>query len=315
MAALSSGLWRRLVCHGACWAVALAALAAGARAEDASSVERRLADTARYLASDELEGRGIGTKGLDRAADHIADEFRKAGLETELYDGTPFQKFKMTVGAKLASPNVLTFVGPAADGGQPRRIELKVGESFNPLSLGGSGKFDLPLVFAGYGISGKDEMYDDYAGIDVKDKAVLILRHEPQQNNPHSAFAGTRPSRHSFFSRKVSNAYEHGAAAVIFVNDDFDMQKKLGDLRNNWQAAVERIVDENSTFKKIENPSADDRKAHEVLIGKLADDVKRLGDELTKADDPLLPLNGAGNDDGQGATFRFCSAAARRSSR
>ncbi len=170
-------------------------------------------------------------------------------------------------------------------------------------------------MFVGYGITGKEEVYDDYADVDVKDKAVLILRHQPQQNNPHSAFGGERPSRHAAFRRKVSNAYEHGAAAVLFVNDDFDLQKKLGDLRNAWQAAVDRIVDENATFKKVENPTADDRMAHEVLVGKLADDVKRLGAELTEADDPLLKFTGAGDDDGEGRTFRSCSASARRSSR
>ncbi len=99
--------------------VAVAALTTAVRGEDASSVERRLSDTARYLASDELEGRGVGTKGLDRAAEHIAGQFRQIGLDTNLYDGAPFQKFKMTIGAKLTAPNALTFVGPAADGGSP----------------------------------------------------------------------------------------------------------------------------------------------------------------------------------------------------
>ena len=75
-------------------------------------------------------------------------------------------------------------------------IELKLGEHFNPLAIGGSGKFDLPLVFVGYGITGKDENYDDYAGIDVKDKAVVILRHEPQQSNPHSV--STAPSTRDY---------------------------------------------------------------------------------------------------------------------
>jgi hypothetical protein len=96
----------------------------------------------------------------------------------------------------------------------PRRVELKLGEDYTPLAIGGSGKFNLPLVFVGYGITAKDADYDDYANVDVKDKAVVILRHEPQQANPHSVFEGTRNSQYAPFRRKVSNAYEHGAAIL-----------------------------------------------------------------------------------------------------
>lgn len=79
----------------------LAALAAGdaVRGEDASAVEGRLSAAAKYLASDELEGRGVGTQGLNLAADYIAQQFREIGLKTELFDGQPFQKFKMVTGA------------------------------------------------------------------------------------------------------------------------------------------------------------------------------------------------------------------------
>ena len=53
-------------------------------AEDAGTVEGRLSEAAKYLSSDELEGRGVGTKGLDLAADFIAQKFREIGLKTDL---------------------------------------------------------------------------------------------------------------------------------------------------------------------------------------------------------------------------------------
>src|SRR5262245_61620281 len=93
-------------------------------AEDASLVENRLSQSAQHLSSDELEGRGVGTRGLDLAADYIAAQFREIGLTTELYGGTPFQKFKMTVGASLGPHNALTLVGPSEKPGQePRQVE------------------------------------------------------------------------------------------------------------------------------------------------------------------------------------------------
>ncbi len=278
-------------------------------AEDASAVEARLSRSAQYLASDALEGRGVGTKGLDLAAAYIAQQFRQIGLKTELYDGAPFQKFSMTTGATLGTRNELVFVGPAAPGStEPRRIALKVGEQFNPLAIGGSGKFELPLVFVGYGITGTDEKYDDYANVDVKDKAVIILRHEPQQANPHSVFEGTGTSRHAPFNRKVSNAYEHGAAAVIFCTDAFDLDKSIANARKRWQVAVDQIAAENTRFKVLEKPGDEDWKKHQSEIGKLAEDLTKSAEHLDASLDPLLPFDGAGPDTVEGRNFpvMFC---------
>ncbi len=285
------------------WILVVAAIAPLARAEDASTVESRLADTAKFLASDELEGRGIGTKGLDVAADYIAKEFAAIGLKTDLFDGGPFQKFKMTTGSNLGEPNSLAFIGPASADGTSQPIELKLGEGFNPLAIGGSGKFDLPLVFVGYGITAKKEGYDDYEGVDVKDKAVVILRHEPQQNNPHSVFNGTDHSQYAPFRRKVSNAYEHGAAAVIFMTDDFDLKKNLASKRDRWQVAVDEITKANADFKEIKQPSADEWQKHVTKLKNLADDVKRYAEEIDAAVDPLLPFEGAGPEGSEGRQF------------
>ena len=67
-------------------------------------------------------------------------------------------------------------------------IPLELGRDYTPLAAGGSGEFDLPLAFLGYGITAPQEDYDDYAGLDIKGNAVLLMRHEPQQDNPHSVF-------------------------------------------------------------------------------------------------------------------------------
>ena len=80
-----------------------------------------------------------------------------------------------------------------------------------------------PSYFAGYGISANDRNlglnYDDYDGIDVQGKAVLIIRREPQQDNPDSPFAGKKLTEYATFRHKATNAFQHGAAAVLMVND------------------------------------------------------------------------------------------------
>ena len=75
------------------------------------------------------------------------------------------------------------------------------------------------VVFAGYGITAPEYSYDDYAGLDVKGKVVLVLRHEPQESDPKSVFEGKTLTQHAQFAAKATNAKLHGAAGVILVTD------------------------------------------------------------------------------------------------
>jgi hypothetical protein len=213
-------------------------------ADEATESEQRLARFTQLLSTDEMQGRGVGTLGLDVAADYIAEEFRRIGLKTDAVDGGAFQKFTITTSSKLSEHNSLAWTGPPAEeGGEPTRIELELGDDFTPLAIGGSSEFDLPLVFVGYGITGEEENYDDYAEVDVKGKAVIVLRHEPQQDNPHSAFAGTENSRHAPFREKVSNAFQHGAAAIIFCTDQVEIERRVAQTRRRWQAAIDSLME------------------------------------------------------------------------
>ena len=182
-----------------------------------TEAEARIYKDISYLASDELKGRAAETTGLKLAADYIATRYNELGLQTDLFDGKPFQEFQLNgnPGAS-AETNQLTITKP--DG---TAVELSLGDQFQPLSLGTNGNFNAPLVFAGYGITANDDSikYDDYAGIDVQGKVVLVLRKEPQSNDPNSVFAGTEPSNYAFFTSKEMNAAKHGAAAIVLIND------------------------------------------------------------------------------------------------
>lgn len=284
--------WLSLAVVSAGWA------RAAENAAEVKAAEERLYEAVKLLSSDALEGRGVGTKGIDEAASFIAEQFTSLGLTTSLFEGGPFQKFKMVVASELGSPNHLELLAPAS-ANQPSGAEreLKLGEDFNPLAIGGSGKLDLPLVFVGYGITAKDEKYDDYAGVNVEGKAVLMLRHEPQQDNPHSVFNGTDHSMHALFTRKVSNAYQHGAAAVVFCNDAFDLQKNIGRRAKRWQAAIEELAGSQAKFKEIENPTREQIEAQRQAVDKLSKEIASQSDLLKAAYDPLLPFQGAGTGD------------------
>lgn len=167
----------------------------------------------KFLASDALKGRGNGSPELDKAADYVADRFRAFGLKPAGDSGTYLQHFQVTVGAKLGPGNLLT-----AEGADPGRA-LAVSRDYIPLSFSEDGRFEDSMAFAGYGITAPEYHYDDYQGLDVKGKFVVVLRHEPQENDPHSVFAGKQLTTHAEIVNKAINARNHGAVGMILVND------------------------------------------------------------------------------------------------
>ncbi|MFM8263210.1 MAG: M28 family peptidase [Pirellula sp.] len=189
--------------------------------------ERIYADIS-YLASDDLKGRAAETPGLKLAADFIAKRFGQLGLQTDLFDGQPFQYFEIT-GNPGASPETNKLELTKPDG---TKVQLALADEFQPQAIGSNGQFSAPLVFAGYGITAKEEdfKYDDYEGLDVKGKAVLVIRKQPKPAQATGPFAGTQPSQYAFFTSKESNAASHGAAALILINDAASEKESPGTL-------------------------------------------------------------------------------------
>ncbi|HUP41063.1 MAG TPA: M28 family peptidase [Vicinamibacterales bacterium] len=170
----------------------------------------------KFLASEDLEGRGNGSRGLETAADYIAAKFREAGLEPAGDGGTFFQRFEMTTGMSVDPGNSVTLQSGRSS------VKFDVGRDYEIVSTSGNPSASpktLPVVFAGYGISAPAQRYDDYAGIDARDKAVLIFTHEPQEHDPRSAFEGQTNTAHSTMMRKVEVARQNGARAILIVDD------------------------------------------------------------------------------------------------
>jgi Zn-dependent M28 family amino/carboxypeptidase len=178
------------------------------------------ADPARYLndiktlAAPEMEGRGAGTKGLTRAQHLIEKRYKELGLPPAGVNGYA-QPFTVVTGARLKSDNHFEVQA----GGL--RNDLKIDQDFVPFSFSASGQVAAPLVFAGYGATADEFHYDDYAGLDVKDKIVIVLRYEPSGFAEKSGNHGL--TQHSQLITKAINARNHGAKAVVVING------KLGD--------------------------------------------------------------------------------------
>ncbi len=194
--------------------IAFLILSAALAANAAEIKPESYLNNVKYLASDALKGRATGTPELEKAAKYIAGEFRKAGLKPAGAGGAWLQAFPVTVSARLGKGNLLEVTGSNG-----KRTQLKTAADFLPYGFSEAGKASGQVVFVGYGITAPELGYDDYAGIDTKDKIVLVLRHEPQEFDEKSKFDGKTLTLHSQFISKATNARIHGARAIILVND------------------------------------------------------------------------------------------------
>ena len=194
----------------------------------------------KFLASENMKGRATGSPELEKAAEFIAGRFRAFGLKPVEGDSY-FQNFEVTTSARLGGKNTLASV---TDG---RRRNLKFQRDFVPLNLSSKGKVAGGAVFAGYGITAPEYNYDDYAGLDVKDKIVLILRHEPQEFDEKSVFDGKLYTAHAQIFAKAANAKMHGARAILLVNDvaahpgDPDQLEKFGVTAGPGNAGIDFV--------------------------------------------------------------------------
>lgn len=158
-----------------------------------------------YLASDELAGRGSGTSGNNLAGDYLAARFAVIGLQPAGEFGSYFQKFPVFTGVKLGARNELTF----QQQGKPTKLRVK--EEFMPLSFTKNGSVTAPLVFAGYGISQPKLGYDDYKGLDVRGKIVVVLRYTPDGDDQGKF------GPYAQLTYKTMTARDKGAAGILLV--------------------------------------------------------------------------------------------------
>lgn len=161
-----------------------------------------------YLASDELEGRGMGTQGLETAAQYIGGYFSGLGLKPPPGQNDYFQEFTYTAITGIAPQTRLAINQlPAGGPNGPQAAP-----DFVPLTISAEGEFQGPVAFVGYGIRTKD--YDDYAGVDLRGKVALALMHQP-----HDAEGRSRLGRDRWSDmRKARLAAERGAAALLLVH-------------------------------------------------------------------------------------------------
>ncbi len=196
---------------------ALALACAVARSAHPGGSEARIlgADVARdvtWLADPARTGRGVGTPGNAAAGAFIAARMKEIGLQPGGVGGTFLAFFDAPVAAKLEGENALEIDG--------RKVALAT--AWQPFTFSDNGQVKGELVWAGYGITAPALGHDDYAGLDVKGKVVLVAAHFPRESDPGSQFRDPRSFQFGEWRYKAMNARDHGAAGMLAVRDDWN---------------------------------------------------------------------------------------------
>jgi Zn-dependent M28 family amino/carboxypeptidase len=196
--------------------------------------------TVKYLSDDKLQGRGTGQKGGDMAADWIAAQFKIYGLAPAGDQGTYFQQvnfFGVTTDPKQTRFSFVPRTGP--------EMALKFADDYvaNDQTHAQKSEIDAPIVFVGYGISAPEYNWDDYKGLDVKGKVLLMLVNEPPSDDPNF-FKGRALTYYGRWTYKYEEAARRGAVGVVLIHKTEMASYGWEVVRNSWGGETSLLKDD-----------------------------------------------------------------------
>ena len=196
--------------------------------------------TVKYLSDDSLQGRGTGQKGGDMAAGWIAEQFKSYGLAPAGDAGTYFQDVRFYGVTTDLKQTQFAFVPKSG-----AAITLKFADDFvaTDYTHASKSEIDAPLVWVGYGIQAPEYNWDDYKGVDVKGKVLLMLVNEPSSNDPNF-FKGRALTYYGRWTYKYEQAARLGAAGVVLVHKTEMASYGWDVVRNSWGGETSILADD-----------------------------------------------------------------------
>ena len=254
----------------------IAALPPAAEQAMASIDPEKIRAHVKFLAHDLLEGRGTGQRGGDVAAQYIATQFELYHLKPAGNNGTYLQKVPM-VGVTTEPSSTYSLL-PAK--GEPIVLRGKddivaMDETSQP-----STEIDAPIIWMGYGIDAPEFNWNDYKGVDVKGKVLLMLVNEPPSNDP-KFFGGPALTYYGRWTYKFEQAARMGAVGVLLIHKTEMASYGWDVVRNSWSG--ERSYLRNDSAPKLKMASW----IQQDIARKLAQDCgKNLDDMMAAAAKP-----------------------------
>jgi Zn-dependent M28 family amino/carboxypeptidase len=190
----------------------------------------------RTLSSDEFEGRGPGSKGEQLTIKYLEDQYRSSGLEPGNPDGTYLQSVSL-VGITPDKGMKMTLTGHG------RTLEPKFQDDYVAWSkrVTETSSIDADMVFVGYGVQAPEFQWDDFKGVDVKGKVIVVLVNDPPVPDPSDptkldskTFGGTAMTYYGRWTYKFEKAAELGAAGCVIIHKTDRAGYPWEVVRNSW---------------------------------------------------------------------------------
>jgi Zn-dependent M28 family amino/carboxypeptidase len=183
----------------------------------------------KFLASDLLEGRGVGTRGGDLATEYIASQFAVVGAKPAGENGTYFQKVPM-VGVTTSSKATLDAIGP-----ENKTVSFKWLDDYVGVSelQQPEDQFDAEAIFVGHGIVAPEFHWDDFKGVDVKGKVLVLFTNEPPSEDP-KFFGGRALTYYGRWTYKYEEAARMGAKGVLIIHTTPTAGYGYDVVRSSW---------------------------------------------------------------------------------
>ena len=244
------------------------------------------------LASDEYEGRAPGTKGEELTVTYLTDQFARLGLRPGNPDGTFVQNVPL-VGFK-AEPHALLTSGQ-------NRLELRFPEDYVAVSHRLQPEIkvqDSDVVFVGYGVVAPEYGWDDYKGVEVKGKTIVMLINDPAIPDPNDPakldarmFKGTAMTYYGRWTYKYEIAAEKGAAAAIIVHETGPAGYPYEVVSGSWSGENFDIKSEGGSAKRAAVESWITLEKARKLFAIAGKDLDELKKAAIRKDFRPVPLN------------------------
>jgi Zn-dependent M28 family amino/carboxypeptidase len=257
------------------------------------SGDRMLADI-RTLSSDEFEGRGPGSHGEDLTIRYLQDQFRSAGLEPGNPDGTYLQNVRL--------------VGITADP-QMKLILTTHGRTLAPnfetdfvawtKRMVDTSAVNADLLFVGYGVQAPEFQWDDFKGVDVRGKVLVVLINDPPATDPQNpgqldpnTFGGKAMTYYGRWTYKFEKAAALGAAGCLIVHDTGPAGYPWEVVRNSWSAEQFDLDDPNKNMDRLALEGWITHDTAEKLFRMSRLDLAKLSASAATRDFHPVPLGG-----------------------
>ncbi|MEP6343563.1 MAG: M28 family metallopeptidase [Maricaulaceae bacterium] len=192
------------------------------------------------LASDEFEGRAPSTPGGQKASQYVADEMNAAGLSPAAKDGSFFQPVTLTESTTLESSTMSLSKDGAVFHTSDQSTNSVYWSKRPNATLSVS---DSDIVFVGYGVVAPEYGWDDYAGLDVEGKTVVMLVNDPGfSTKDDSLFKGESMTYYGRWTYKYEEAGRQGAAAAIVIHETAPASYGWGVVSGSWTGAQYDLI-------------------------------------------------------------------------